>query len=119
MTRRLLDAELRARSIMWPTDSSRGNTQASNFCRCSRSESASVTDTVSIPNWRKHSVSMLEEAAGRLNRAARALTFRRICAAAGVGERDVPDKFVMSARGMDSLKPHSDGQSGVWLGFEG
>jgi hypothetical protein len=50
MTIRLLEADLRASSMMLPADSPKGKTQASNFSRRSRSASARGIETVSIPN---------------------------------------------------------------------
>src|ERR1700733_5370009 len=76
MTQRLLERELRAASITSSAPLERLSTQASNFSLCRRSAALAVTDTVSIPNCRKHS--FRRERCGSLKptKAARAVFLR-------------------------------------------
>src|SRR5437588_9899379 len=60
-------------------------THASNFSCFSRSAEPAEVTTVSIPNWRKHSVSRYRDDSLRSTNAARAATFFvvAVCASAG------------------------------------
>src|SRR5579862_5109306 len=74
---RLLEGELRAASITASEVSTRGSTHASNFSLRMRSAALADTATVSIPNWRKHSLSNEREDSFKSTRAVRAEAFRR------------------------------------------
>src|SRR5258708_76815 len=83
---RLLERDARA-------DSSTGSawvpmriTQASNFSEASRAALSEVIDTVSIPNWRKHSDSRFLDVSCRSTNAARAENFLE----GNMGEREFP-----------------------------
>src|SRR4029077_7186463 len=65
-------------------------TQASNFSRRRRSAAPADTTTVSMPNWRKHSVSRYLEDSLRSTRATRAAAFLE-----GMGAKAVPKAFSM------------------------
>src|SRR5262245_49870667 len=82
MTQRLLERDPRAASRMdsEPVQSASGTTQASNFSRRMRSAASVITDTGSIPYWRKHSARRLWVDSLKPTKAARAAVFR------GMGE---------------------------------
>src|SRR5580693_10513897 len=89
---RLLEEEVRAASMTASAPEPRPITQASNFSWRRRSDALADTSTVSMPNWRKHSVSRAREDSFRSTRAARAAAFL-------VGEVNagaVPKAFCMS-----------------------
>src|ERR1700693_5150670 len=88
------------------------STQASNFSWRRRSAALEDTSTVSMPNWRKHSLRRNLEDSLRSTRAARAPTFLR----AGVRGGAVPKLLSMSARPVSSTKvilacPGGDGKT--------
>src|SRR5580704_8247653 len=70
----------------------RWRTQASNFSWRRRSAAPEETSTVSMPNWRKHSVSNAREDSLTSTRATRAATFL----VEGVSAGAVPKAFSMS-----------------------
>src|ERR1700688_843828 len=72
---RLLEGELRAASIMASAPGPRLRTQASNFSWRRRSAELAEVTTVSMPNWRKHSVSKNLEDSLRSTSATRAAAF--------------------------------------------
>src|SRR3954471_3243253 len=86
---RLLDRERRADSSTGPAWAPTRITQASNFSVASRSALSDVIETLSIPNWRKHSESMLREDSCRSTRAARAENFLE----GDKGTREFPNEF--------------------------
>src|SRR5580704_9822714 len=87
---RLFEGEVRAASITASAPGARLSTQASNFSRRRRSAALDDTITVSIPNWRKHSVSRNLADSFRSTRAARAVPFL-----VGAGAKAVPKAFSM------------------------
>src|ERR1700689_2825932 len=93
---RLLEGEVRAASIMASAPGARWSTQASNFSWRRRSAALAETSTVSMPNWRKHSVSRAREDSLRSTRAARAAAF--LVGRTGAGA--VPKAFSMSGAGL-------------------
>src|SRR5436190_61102 len=75
MIMRLLDREPRADSRTFSASEPTRITQASNFSFESRLLFSPVIVTTSMPNWRKHSESMLREDSCRSTSAARAENF--------------------------------------------
>src|SRR5271168_4696390 len=88
---RLLEGEVRAASMTVSAPEPRLITQASNFSWRRRSAALDDTSTVSMPNWRKHSVSSAREDSFRSTRAARAAAF--LVEEVNAGE--VPKAFCM------------------------
>src|SRR5580700_1811136 len=97
---RLLEGEVRAASMKASAPGRRLSTQASNFSWRRRSTEPAEVTTLSMPNWRKHSVSRAREDSFRSTRAARAAAFL----AGDVGAKAVPKAFSMSRAG-SSTKP--------------
>src|ERR1700691_3072340 len=87
---RLLEGEVRAASISFSAPGARFTTHASNFSWRKRSAEPAEVTTVSIPNWRKHSVSKNRDDSFKSTKAARA-AFLPV----GVGARAVPKAFCM------------------------
>src|SRR5580704_8091113 len=89
---RLLEGEVRAASMTAAVPVARLMTDASNFSWRRRSAALEDTSTVSMPNWRKHSVRRAREDSFRSTRAARADAFLVEEVNAGA----VPKAFCMS-----------------------
>src|ERR1700677_2974890 len=89
---RLLEGEVRAASMSVSAPGARLMTQASNFSWRRRSAEPAEVTTVSMPYWRKHSVSRARDDSFRSTRAARAAPFLT-----GVGARAVPKDFSMGS----------------------
>src|SRR6266496_412411 len=86
---RLLERERRADSSTGPAWLPTRITQASNFSVVSRSALSEVIETLSMPNWRKHSESRLREDSCRSTSAARAENFLE----GAKGTREFPNEF--------------------------
>src|SRR5438045_843456 len=82
MIMRLLDRDLRADSSTGAALPPTRITHASNFSLASRSDFSADMGMVSMPNWRKHSVSRLRDDSGKSTSAARAENFFE-------GDRDI------------------------------
>src|SRR5579863_8132981 len=89
MTMRLLDLDLRADSSTGAAWLPTRMTQASNFSVASRSAFSADMGTVSMPNWRKHSVSKPRDDSCKSTSAARAENFFE----GDKGTREFPKSF--------------------------
>src|SRR5258708_6477894 len=117
-TSRLLGGGGRAASITFSPPGTRVRTQASNFFRRRPSAAPADTSTVSMPNWRKHSVSRNLEDSLRSTRATRAVAFLT----ERTGASAVPNAFSMTRAGYqyESLLWRGQGQMErpQWTGRE-
>src|ERR1700693_682088 len=106
---RLFEGEVRADSITASAPGARWSTQASNFSRRRRSAALDDPITVSIPNWRKHSVSRNLADSFRSTRAARAVPFL-----VGAGAKAVPQAFSMDWGGFPVREFYCGAARGRW-----
>src|SRR5580704_3195889 len=129
---RLLEGDVRAASMTASASGPRRMTHASNFSWRRRSAALAETSTVSMPNWRKHSVSSAREDSLRSTRAARAAAFLMGMRAGAVpkafsmsGDRFPVRKFIVACPGKDGKtlrgragvqKSHYPSWTGGWEG---
>src|SRR5258708_32963023 len=127
-TSRLLEGEVRAASMTFSAPGTRLRTQASNFSRRRRSTAPNDTITVSMPNWRKHSVSRFLADSFRSTRATRAVAFlpegasaRAVPNAFSMTGADYRRKFIVARLAADgkTLRDRWGGQKCHYLGWTG